>query len=103
MCEVNSILIVLKGALPRECVVVSCVFTLHGVLVVANVRARSDPASPCFLSSCLRVHQGAHSVVIKGIWLNQVDDVESVVLSSLGIGNAEVVPLGVPPGVIIRL
>jgi hypothetical protein len=40
-------------------------------------------------------------MIIKGIWLHHVNDIEPVCLSSSRVSYAEIVPLGVPPSVII--
>ena len=42
-------------------------------------------------------------MVIEGIWLDQINNVESVVLTSFGVRDTEVVPLSVSSCVVIRL
>jgi hypothetical protein len=83
--KVNGVFVMLELALPGESVVISLVFPLHAVLIVTYVIACSNPASACLLSLRLGVHQGAHTVVVEGVWLDKVDDVEAVVLACLGV------------------
>lgn len=42
-------------------------------------------------------------MVVEGIWLDQINNVESVVLTSFGVRDTEVVPLSVSSCVVIRL
>lgn len=92
----------LELALPSECVVIALVFTFHGVLIVADVVAASDPASASFLSLGVGVHQRSHAVVVKRIWFDEIDDVESVVFAGFGVRYSKVIPLGVTSSIVIR-
>ena len=40
-------------------------------------------------------------MVIEGVGLHQVDNVESVRLACLCVTDSEVVPLSIPPGVVV--
>ena len=42
-------------------------------------------------------------MIIKGIWLHHVNDIEPVCLSSSRVSNAEIVPLGISPSIIVWL
>ena len=42
-------------------------------------------------------------MIVKGVWFHEIDDVETILLSSTRVSNAEVVPLGVASCVVIRL
>lgn len=101
--QINCILVVLKRALPGQCVVIPSIFTLHRILIIADIVADSDPPTSSFLSWCIRIHQGSHSMVIKWVRLDQVNNIESIVLTSLGVTDTEVVPLSIPSRVIVRL
>lgn len=41
-------------------------------------------------------------MIVEGVRLHQVDDVEAVGLSGFGVAYPEVVPLSVAPGVVVR-
>mmetsp|Transcript_11932 Transcript_11932/g.20170 ORF Transcript_11932/g.20170 Transcript_11932/m.20170 type:complete len:212 (+) Transcript_11932:949-1584(+) len=101
--EVDRVLVELELALPGQGVVVALVLPLHRVLVVADVCAGADPPSPHLPLGSVGVHQGPHAVIVEGVGLDQVDDVEAVVLARLHVGHAEVVPLGVPSRVVVGL
>ena len=103
MGQVNCIFIVLKRALPCQSIVVSSVLPFHRVLIVAYIRPCPDPPSSSFLSSGVRVHQRPHTVIVERVGLDQVDDVESVVLTCFSVGYTEVIPLCVTSCVVIRL
>lgn len=93
----------LEGTLPGQSIVIACVLTLHRVLVVADVIASSNPTSACLFGGHIRVHQGPHSMVIERIWLNQVNDIKSVIFTRFCVGDAKVVPLCIPSGIIVWL
>ena len=103
MSKVHYIGVMLKRDRPRQRVVVSSILTPHRVLVVADIAATTNPALACALGFTLRVDQWSHTVVIERVRLHQVDDVEAVLLASASVGYPEVVPLGIPSCVIIRL
>jgi len=93
----------LKRTLPSQRIVVSCILSLHRVLVVTNVRACTNPSSTSFLGSRIWVHQRPHSMVIKRVRFDQINDIEPIVFASFCIRHTEVIPLSVTPGVVIRL
>jgi hypothetical protein len=42
-------------------------------------------------------------MIVQAIWLKQIDNVETVRLSSPGVLDPKVIPLGVASGAIVRL
>jgi hypothetical protein len=103
MREVDSVLVMLEAALPGQGVVVPRILSLHRVLVVADVTSCSDPPTPRLLGGGLGVHQWPHAMIIERVWLDEVDNIEPIILSSLRVGHAEVVPLSVASRVVIWL
>ncbi len=103
MRQVHCIFVILHRALPSECVVVASILSLHRVLVVADVVARANPSAAGLLGGHVGVHQWPHAVVVERVWLDEVDDVESVLLACLRVGYTEVVPLSVAPRVVVWL
>jgi hypothetical protein len=51
------------------------------------------PTFLILLNCFLAVYKGFHAMVIQGVWLAQVNDVEFVVVISLGVADPEVEPL----------
>mmetsp|Transcript_16008 Transcript_16008/g.24820 ORF Transcript_16008/g.24820 Transcript_16008/m.24820 type:complete len:261 (-) Transcript_16008:469-1251(-) len=101
--QVGRVLVVLERALPGQRIVVASVLALHRVLVVADVGSRSDPSPARLLAGGFGVHERPHAVVVERVGLDKVDDIEAVVLACFGVGHAEVVPLSIPSGVVVRL
>jgi len=62
-------------------------------LVVSNVEATSVPAVPRRLLVLLRVDEGLHPLVVGAFWLEQVNDVESVLYVLPCVRYFEVEPL----------
>jgi hypothetical protein len=100
--KINSVLVMFKLASPGQGVVVSLVFTFHAVLVIADIRASSNPTSASLLCLRLRIHKWTHPVIVERIRLYEVYDIESVILSSFCIANREVIPLRISSRVIVR-
>jgi hypothetical protein len=71
--------------LPSECIVVALVLSFHRVLIVANIVTTSDPASSCLLGLSIRIHERSHSMIVKRIRFNEINDIEPIVLTSFGI------------------
>ena len=42
-------------------------------------------------------------MIVKGVRLHKIDDIESVRLACFGVRYSEIVPLGITSGVVIRL
>lgn len=99
--EVDYIRVMFEGDAPCERIVVSSILTAHRVLIVADVEAAAHPATPRPLGLGLRVDKWAHAVIIKRVWLHQVDDIEPVLLSCAHIPNSEVVPLNVAARIVV--
>jgi len=62
--------------------------------VVLDVEAAAMPALQRIFGLLLRVEQWAHPVVVQGVGLVKVSQVELVDLALAGVRNAEVKPLG---------
>ena len=50
-----------------------------------------------------RVHEGFHAVVVEGVRLEKIDDVEPIDFPSDDVLDSEVVPLRVASCVVVRL
>ena len=86
-----------------KCVIMSRRFSLHWVLVIADISTGSDPAFAIGFGFYLAVHERAHPMVIKWVRLEQVDDVEAVCSACARVWQSEIVPLCEPPRIIVRL
>jgi hypothetical protein len=98
--EKYSVVFVLEFYAESECVIVSLGFTLHRILVIANVL---PVAVPTLLGFDLRIHQRLHSMIVERIWFEQIDNVEPVKPSWTGILDPEIIPLRVSSGAVIWL
>lgn len=103
MREIGCVFIMLKLVLPGQRVVISLILSLHAVLIITDIIACSNPASPSFLCLSFRIHEWTHAVVEERVRLDEVDNVESVIFASFGVGDTKVEPLGVSSCVIIWL
>mmetsp|Transcript_5913 Transcript_5913/g.5318 ORF Transcript_5913/g.5318 Transcript_5913/m.5318 type:complete len:436 (+) Transcript_5913:557-1864(+) len=101
--QVHHIIVMFKLNAEGEGVVVAGVLPFHRVLVVADVSARPVPPSPRLLGLMLRIRYRPHPMVVQGVRLHQVNDVEVVGLVGFSVRDPEVVPLGVPAGVVVWL
>ena len=63
-------------------------------LSVADVMTATAPTNCRGFCFPLGVDKWPHAVVVKTVWLVEVDDVELVILTALGICHSEVIPLG---------
>ena len=73
------------------------------VLVIADVLTNSVPALTAGHGVDVGVHERLHSVVVETVWLQQIDNVESVGSAFLGIWDLKIEPLVVKFGIIIGL
>lgn len=101
--EVDNVRVVFKSDRPRKRVVVPCILASHRILVVADVEATANPAFAGALSLIFRVDERAHPVVVEGVGLHKVDNIEAVLLASPRVAYSEVVPLTVAPSVVVWL
>ena len=72
-------------------------------MVVSDVVTVSLPPNPAFLSLLYRVDQRLHALVVSGLRLHEVDDVEAIGLVLACVLHPEVVPLGVAIGAVVVL
>ena len=86
----------------RQGKIVKSLVSLHVVLIVADVFAAADPASVVAICVYFRVEKWFHTVVIEGIWFQQVYDVKSVGFASTSVIDSEIKPLHVVFGVAVR-
>ena len=103
MSQIDCVLLSLKLTLPGLGIIVSLIFPFHTILIIANVISSSDPSAPALFSHSFRIHQMSHAMVEKRVRLDQVDNVKPVVFAGFGVGDPEVVPLGVSSSVIVWL
>ena len=78
MSEVDCIIVMLELSTKGQCVVMTSSLPFHRILVVADVTTCSNPTLSVGLGINLGVHQRSHAMVVKRIWLEQIDDVEAV-------------------------
>ena len=95
MSKEHCVVVMVELDAEGQGVVVASYLLLDRVLVVADVLSCSLPSSSIDLGVFLRVDQGLHPMVIKTIWLQQVDDVESIRPPSPCILQPKVEPLAV--------
>ena len=93
MCKVYCVIVMLGLYAERQGVVMASSFALHRVLVVADVFSCTDPSFADCLRLNVTVHKWTHSMVVEGVWLKQVDDIESVCSTSSSVFHSKVVPL----------
>jgi hypothetical protein len=94
--EVDIIRVVGECGLEGKSMVEATSFFLHAVLVVADVLTVSLPADTALIFDLLpRIKKRPHSLVVRTLWLNQVDDIELVCYVFACISHFEVKPLGV--------
>ncbi len=86
-----------------ERVVMSRRFSFHWVLIIADISTGSNPAFAISFGFYLAVHERAHSMVVKRVGLEQVDDVEAVGAACARVWQSEIVPLCEPPRIVVRL
>ena len=101
MSKIYCIVVVLEFTFPRQGVVPSTWFLGYPILVVADIPTHSPPTDS-ILGVYARVHQWLHSVVVKRIWFEHVDDIEAVSSTSSSVLQPEVEPLRVALRQIIR-
>lgn len=96
MCHVNFVIIILEGALEGESVVGTSSFTLHCVLIVANVFTCTVPANATGFGRVFDgVKQGLLALIVGAVRLYQINYVEFVPDILAYVAHFEVVPLGV--------
>ena len=95
--------IMLEGNGPSKSIIVPGVFSFHRILVITDITTSSDPTTSTSASFCVRVYKWSHTMVEKGIWLHQIDNIEFVRLACFCIAHSEVIPLRIASCVIIRL
>ena len=61
------------------------------------------PTNVVFFSSLHTVDTGLHTFIEGAGWLHHIDEIEFVAFPFPRVGDGEVEPLGVPPGVDVRL
>ena len=79
MSNISLILVVLELHLEAESVIEAAALALHAVLVVAYLVAVSHPAKVLPLCRVLGVDKRLLSLVVGGIWLDEVYYIELVV------------------------
>ena len=104
MGHVDLVVIVFESRLEWKCVIWTASFALHRVLVVANILTRTVPSNATGLGCVFHwVEQGLLTLVIRAVWLNQINYVEFVAHVFTHIADFEVVPLGVGGRAIVVL
>lgn len=103
MCEVHCIILMKELYTEGECIVVTLGLPFHRVLVVADIFTVPVPAFSKLFCLNLTIHQGLHPVIVKGVRLEQVNNVETVGTPWSRVLHAEIVPLGVPTSAIVWL
>ena len=78
MSKVDCVVVMLELHSEGESIVVTSCLTFHTVLIVTNVVSSPDPTLSVSLCLNLTIHQRSHPVIIETIWLEQVDNVESI-------------------------
>ena len=100
--EVDSVKVVIELACPGQSIVSTGALLRDAVLVVADVAADPVP-SLSRLRIFARVHQRLHSMVVKTVRLEKVDNVEAVEAAGPRVPQAEVIPLAVALGQVVWL
>lgn len=103
MSEVNCVILMLEDSAEGQGIEVASVLPLHRVLVIADVVAVPLPAFAVETGFDFRVHEGFHAVVVKGVRLEKIDDVEPIDFPSDDVLDSEVVPLRVASCVVVWL
>ena len=78
-------------------------FLLSPSLVVSDVLAVSLPTDICHLGILDGIDQGSHTLIVGGIWLHEVDQIESIGLIFPCVFDSEVIPLAETLSTIIIL
>jgi hypothetical protein len=104
MRKEHFIIIMFKFELEGKGVVETASLLFHTVLVVADVLTVSLPAKARFTFRLfLRIDERSHSLIVRTLWLNEVDDVELVSYSFSIVADLEVVPLSIVVSTIVVL
>ena len=97
MCKKLLIIIILKSVIEAErivCLHESTNGSFEFVLVVIYVCTDSVPAETFFLLGFGGKTEHLHAVIIKRIWLGQIDKIELDFLPLTSVSNSEEKPLG---------
>jgi len=104
MCDVTLIIVMFKRHFKGESVVIATAFFLHGVLIVCYVLTVAVPAKPTSPIRILyRVKQRLLPLVVAGVWLHQINDIEFVLNVFAHVVDLEVKPLSVGRCLVIIL
>jgi len=104
MSQVDFIIVMQELDLKSKCIIETPTFLLERVLVVADIFTVPVPANAAsLLSFLLGVDERLHSLVVRTLRLDEVDEVELVGDILPHIGDSKVVPLGILRGVMIVL
>lgn len=103
MSEIDGVILMLENSAEGKGVEVTSVLSFHGVLVVTDVISVSLPAFAIETGFNFRVHEGFHAVVVEGVRLEEVDNVEAIDFPGDNFLDSEVVPLSVASCVVIGL
>jgi hypothetical protein len=85
MSKVHCIFVIVKLTAESKCIVMTRLLLLNTILVVADVFPCTLPSLPRPLSLCVRIHKWLHAMIVKTVWLDEINDVEPVGSSHLRI------------------
>ena len=99
MCYVHLIIFICTLEVKAQCVPS---IRLGSCLIIADVIPSTEPTRACFFTSLCWVKQNPHTMIVHGIRLDKVGDVEPVICVFLCVGEPKIEPLGVSLAVVIR-
>ena len=96
MSQVHLVIVVLESDFETQRIVRASTLTLHLVLVVADIVTGSVPANATRLSCILhRVKERLLALIVRTIWLDEINYVEFVADILANVCDFKVVPLSV--------
>lgn len=91
----------LKLERKSEAAIIAPIFPLHIGSIVANIIPITMPAKIPLLGRFLRINQRFHTHIVQAIRFEQINNVKSIFDILPGVGDWEIIPLGVAVCIIV--